>query len=117
MTKKKNKTPDARLYPFILTYDNQEKIYIVRAFDLKGCHSDGRTAQEAIENIYEAMRGWIETARKNHIPIPKPSTILEESSKKFLLRLEAGNVSKLQTLAALKQKSLNTLINEAIAML
>ena len=112
---KKTKTPDANQYPFVLTYDNEDKLYIARAIDLKGCHSAGQTPKEAIENIYEAMTGWLETAQKNKINIPKPSSVEEEKPKKFPLRLDSKNASKLQTLAILKQKSLNTLINEAIA--
>ncbi len=111
---KKNKEHTAREYPFLLSYDTQDKIYIAKAIDLKGCHSQGKTTKEAIKNIHEAITGWIETAQKNQIPVPKPSPVIEKS-KKFLLRLEAENLSKLQTLATLKNKSLNTLINEAVA--
>lgn len=39
---------------------------------LKGCHSDGRTPDEAIKNLREAQRAWFESALKNGDPIPVP---------------------------------------------
>ncbi len=105
-----------REYPFVLSYDNEDKVYIARAVDLQGCHSDGKTPQKAVEHIYEAIDGWLETAEKNRIPIPAPSSI-KPQPKKFLLRIEPDNVAKLETIASFKKKSLNNLINEAIAAL
>ncbi|MBI5215410.1 MAG: type II toxin-antitoxin system HicB family antitoxin [Ignavibacteriae bacterium] len=39
---------------------------------LEGCQSDGRTPDEAITNLREAQRAWIESALKNHDAIPVP---------------------------------------------
>lgn len=115
--KSRNKTSySPREYPFVLTYENDDKVYVARAVDLPGCHSEGKTPAEAVRNVYEAIKGWIETARKDHVPIPPP-TRLREEPRKFLLRIEPQNVLKLDSLSVLHQKSLNKLINEAIQAL
>ena len=37
---------------------------------LPGCHSQGKTEEEAIANITEAIRGYIASMRKHGEPIP-----------------------------------------------
>lgn len=112
--KRKNKKVSVKEYSFVLSFDEEDQVYIAKAIDLKGCHSDGSTPEEAMSNLYEAMEGWLETAKKHRIPIPAPST-LKTKTKKFLLRLDPENASKLETLAVAKNESINTLVNEAIA--
>lgn len=42
---------------------------------LPGCISDGETQLEALAMIEDAKRGWIESALKNHDPIPEPEPL------------------------------------------
>lgn len=112
--KKRTRKYTVEQYPFVLSYDPDDRVYIARSVNLRGCHSDGETSEEAVKNIYEAMRGWMETAKKHRIPIPDPSQPAEKT-KKFPLRIRPQNFSKLELLAATKKESINTLINEAIA--
>ena len=111
--KKRNKHPIEE-YPFVVNFDLEDKIYIAQAIDLKGCHSDGTTPEEAVANIHEAMKGWMETAEKHRIPIPPPSRQTGKI-KKFPLRIEPHNALKLERLVAVKNESMNQIINEAIA--
>jgi predicted RNase H-like HicB family nuclease len=39
---------------------------------LRGCHSDGKTPDEAIENLREAQAAWFSSALKHDDPIPRP---------------------------------------------
>ena len=39
---------------------------------LKGCQSDGRTPDEAIQNLREAQKAWFASARKHNDRIPLP---------------------------------------------
>jgi len=39
---------------------------------LEGCQSDGKTPDEAIENLREAEEAWIRSALKHGDPIPLP---------------------------------------------
>jgi|SRR3989338_1046318 len=112
--KRKNKSLAIKEYPFVLSFDSEDGVYIAKAVDLKGCHSDGKTPQEAMQNLYEAMEGWIETAQKHHIPVPLPSSSRTQV-KKFLLRLNPDNAFKLETLALARNESVNALINDVIA--
>jgi predicted RNase H-like HicB family nuclease len=113
---KYNKNNMIDLYPFVVSHEPDDEIYVARSIDLKGCHSQGESYEEAISNLHEAMEGWIEAAHKNNIPVPPPS-YARTQAKKFLLRLEPDNVLKLESLAAVRSKSLNALINEAIDLL
>ena len=37
---------------------------------LPGCHSQGRTRREALENVREAIRGYLTTMREDGVPLP-----------------------------------------------
>jgi predicted RNase H-like HicB family nuclease len=39
---------------------------------LPGCHSQGRTKEEALLNIQEAMKGYMAVLEEDGEPIPKP---------------------------------------------
>ncbi len=38
---------------------------------LPGCHTYGRTKSEALKNIKEAMRAYLESLKKDGLPYPK----------------------------------------------
>ncbi len=50
--------------------------YVVECLDLPGCISQGKTKQEAIKNIHEAILAYLETIREHHIPKPQVETIV-----------------------------------------
>jgi predicted RNase H-like HicB family nuclease len=56
---------------FAITFEYDEDGYIVVSCPaLPGCHSQGRTREEAITNIREAIQGYIASMRKHGEPIP-----------------------------------------------
>jgi len=56
---------------FAITLEPDEDGFIVASCPaLPGCHSQGRTKEEAIANITEAIRGYIASMRKHGEPIP-----------------------------------------------
>jgi antitoxin HicB len=58
-------------YKFAITLKQDEDGYIVVSCPaLPGCHSQGRTEQEAISNIKEAIRGYIASMKQHGEPIP-----------------------------------------------
>lgn len=62
---------------FLVTLEQDEDGFIVVSCPaLPGCHSQGRTREEAIANITEAIRGYIASMRKHGEPIP--ATDVEE---------------------------------------
>ena len=59
-------------YRILLTQD-EDGIFIAECPSLPGCISQGKTRKEAIENIRDAIRGYLESLKKHNEPIP-PST-------------------------------------------
>lgn len=56
---------------FTVTFEQDEDGFIVVSCPaLPGCHSQGRTREEAIANIKEAIQGYITSMRKHGEPIP-----------------------------------------------
>ena len=56
---------------FAITLEQDEDGYIVASCPvLPGCHSQGKTEEEAIANITEAIRGYITSMRKHGEPVP-----------------------------------------------
>jgi predicted RNase H-like HicB family nuclease len=54
----------------VVIYPGEDGYWVVECPSLPGCVSQGRTKEEAITNIREAIEGWIETAKAQGHPIP-----------------------------------------------
>jgi predicted RNase H-like HicB family nuclease len=62
----------------LVTIEQDEDGFIVVSCPaLPGCHSQGRTKDEAIANIKEAIRGYIASMRKHGGPIPSITDVEE----------------------------------------
>jgi predicted RNase H-like HicB family nuclease len=62
---------------FLVLLEQGEDGYIVAECpSLPGCVSQGRTREEALENIKDAIRGILRVRRKLGLPIPE-ETIVE----------------------------------------
>jgi predicted RNase H-like HicB family nuclease len=59
-------------YEIILYWSNEDGVFVAEAPELPGCMAHGDTEEKALKNIKEAMRLWIDTARKFGDPIPEP---------------------------------------------
>lgn len=88
--------------------------WFIRIKELPGCMSQGETAEEAIQMIEDAMRGWLEVALKSGTPIPEPRAE-EEYSGKFVVRVPKSLHRKLAEIAERDGVSLNQWINTALA--
>lgn len=63
---------------FAITLEEDEDGFIVASCPaLPGCHSQGRTREEAIDNVTEAIRGYIASMRKHGEPIPEIKEVQE----------------------------------------
>ena len=58
-------------YRIILEID-EDGMYIAEVPTLPGCISQGKTRKEVLENIQDAIRGYIESLKKHNEPIPPP---------------------------------------------
>ena len=67
--------PHFKDYPFQITPLSEDEGggYLITFPDLPGCMSDGDTPEEAILNVRDAIRTWLDTARETGRTIPAPS--------------------------------------------
>ena len=54
----------------VLLEQDEDGVFVVSCPALPGCISQGKTRQEAIENIKDAIHGYLESLRKHNEPIP-----------------------------------------------
>ncbi|MFQ6055078.1 MAG: type II toxin-antitoxin system HicB family antitoxin [Methanosarcinales archaeon] len=67
---------EERIYRVYLEKD-KESGYIVYCPTLRGCYSQGETREDAIENIKEAIEGYIESLKKRGLSIPYEKDLIE----------------------------------------
>jgi len=57
----------------VLIYPGEDGYWIAECPSLRGCVSQGRTKQEAIANVREAVEGYILALEEDKLPIPEES--------------------------------------------
>ncbi|MBM3322661.1 type II toxin-antitoxin system HicB family antitoxin [candidate division WOR-3 bacterium] len=95
-------------YPVEVT-EQAEGGFFVRVPDLPGCMSQGETVEEALANIDEARRLWLEVAHESGDDIPVPGAGSEFSGK-FVLRVPRYLHEALSRAADREDVSLNTYV-------
>lgn len=55
----------------VLIYPGEDGFYVAECPSLPGCISQGKTRQEALENIKEAIRLYIDVLKEDGLPIPE----------------------------------------------
>jgi len=62
-------------FQVIFTYDSEYKGYIADVPELPGCMSEGKTLDEAVENIKDAIKGYLYVQEKHgQVLEPKEET-------------------------------------------
>ncbi|QUV80446.1 type II toxin-antitoxin system HicB family antitoxin [Chloracidobacterium thermophilum] len=51
---------------------DEDNVYIATVPSLPGCVSQGKTRSEALENIKEAIAGYLESLKAHGEPVPPP---------------------------------------------
>ena len=59
-------------YEIIIYWSKEDKLFIAEVPELPGCMAHGKSYEEALKNIKEAIELWIETAKEFGDPIPEP---------------------------------------------
>lgn len=59
-------------YSMIMSWSEEDQLYIISVPELPGCMADGKTPIEAVENAQIIIQEWIETALEDGEEIPKP---------------------------------------------
>ena len=52
-------------FKVVITYDPEYDGYVIDVPELIGCMSQGTTIDEALNNIKDAIRGWLEVEKKH----------------------------------------------------
>ncbi len=55
----------------VLIYPGEDGYWVAECPSLPGCISQGRTRQEAITNIREAIEGYVEVLKEDGLPVPE----------------------------------------------
>ena len=55
----------------IVLYRGEDGYWVVECPSLPGCISQGKTKEEAIANIKEAIQGYIEALVEDGLPVPE----------------------------------------------
>ena len=56
-------------YRVIIAQD-EDGMFVAECISLPGCVSQGKTREEAIKNIKDAIRGYLESLKKYNEPVP-----------------------------------------------
>ncbi|MCG2709786.1 MAG: type II toxin-antitoxin system HicB family antitoxin [Thermodesulfovibrionales bacterium] len=51
-------------FKVIITYDPEYEGYVIDVPELIGCMSQGKTVDEALTNIKDAIKGWLEVEKR-----------------------------------------------------
>jgi len=49
---------------------DEDGVYVVKCPSLPGCISQGKTRDEALSNIKDAIEGYLQSLKKHNEPIP-----------------------------------------------
>lgn len=95
----------------VILHPSPEGGYAVSIPDLPGCISQGETAEEAMANIGDAKKCWLESALEDNIEIPEPTAMFSaDYSGKFSVRVPKSLHKALVEKAKTENVSLNQLV-------
>jgi len=63
-------------FKVFLQRDDEYGGYVVRCPTLQGCYSQGKTVEEALANIREAIELTLEDMKSRGEPVPDPNNVL-----------------------------------------
>ncbi|MCS7310476.1 MAG: type II toxin-antitoxin system HicB family antitoxin [Armatimonadetes bacterium] len=55
----------------VLLYRDEDGFWVAECPSLPGCATQGSTEEEALENIREAIRGYIAALQEDNLPVPE----------------------------------------------
>lgn len=62
-------------FPVLIEYDPEEDVYLADCPLLPGCYTDGKTYEEAMANIRDAIKLVIESRLAVGDPVPMPELV------------------------------------------
>ena len=59
-------------YEIIIYWSKEDEAFVAEVPELSGCAAHGDTQERALEQVNEAVKLWLDTAREFGDPIPEP---------------------------------------------
>jgi antitoxin HicB len=97
-----------------ISLEKEDGSYFATVDELPGCMADGRTPNQAVANLRNSMRSWMESRRASCLEIPEPRAAGDYSGK-VLVRMPKSLHHKLSMRAATEGVSLNQYIVSALS--
>jgi predicted RNase H-like HicB family nuclease len=94
---------------------DQDGDVVAKIQELPGCSAHGQDAQEALANLEEAQRLWLEDCLSAGDPVPEPEYGGPLPSGKWVQRVPRSLHQKLAGLARNEGVSLNQLVTQILA--
>jgi len=54
----------------VIIYPGEDNYWVAECPSLPGCISQGKTKEEAVVNIREAIQGYVAALEEDHLPVP-----------------------------------------------
>lgn len=64
----------------ILIQQDEDGVFVAKCPSLPGCISQGKTREDALTNIKDAVRGYLQSLKKHNEPFPNVEEELVEVS-------------------------------------
>lgn len=55
----------------VIIFSGEDGYWVAECPSLPGCISQGKTKEEAIKNIREAIEGYVESLEEDHLAVPE----------------------------------------------
>ena len=95
---------------------DEDGVFVASVPELEGCFSDGDSVEEALANLEQVLREWLELAVEEHAAIPEPRRQSSEMySGRFSVRVPRSLHRALSDRAAAEGSSLNQLVAVLLA--
>ena len=63
---------EAKMRYRVIIEQDEDGFFVAECPALPGCISQGKTRDEALENIKDAIKGYLESLKKHNDPVPPP---------------------------------------------
>jgi predicted RNase H-like HicB family nuclease len=97
-------------YSMTVRMDPAGGIFVARVTEFPGCSGHGDSAETAIRMLQDNMATWIEACLASNVQIPKPMSVDELPSGKWLQRVPKTLHADLIELSRNEETSLNQLV-------
>ena len=64
--------PERQMRYRVLIQQDEDDVFVAEVPSLPGCVSQGKTRDEAVANVREAMAAYVESLEEHNEPIPPP---------------------------------------------